>query len=118
MSESVHVARYMCLTKDIGVGGNLFGGVMLAWMDESAAVYAHQQTGAPRMVTLKYEEILFKEPVHVGDIVEFFASQPRRGRTSFSFDLEARVHGKPVFHTRAIFVAVNAAGRPEPLPEA
>lgn len=102
------------MTKDIGVGGNLFGGVMLAWMDEAAGIYAIGQTGM-RMVTLKYTEILFKRPVREGDLVEFYAGNAQRGRTSFRFELEGRVHNEVVFQTHATFVAVDAEGRPTPI---
>ena len=108
------VSAFICMTKDIGTGGNLFGGVMLAWMDEAAAIYASSTTGM-RMVTLKYSEIVFRRPVRVGDLVEFYAGNPRVGRTSFTFDLEGRVRNEVVFHTSAIFVAIDEDGRPMPI---
>lgn len=114
MALDERVSAYICMTKDIGTGGNLFGGVMLAWMDEAAAIYAAGKI-RKRMVTLKYTEILFKRPVRVGDLVEFHAGNDRYGRTSFTFDLEGRVHGHVVFHTTGTFVAVDEEGRPTPL---
>jgi len=109
------VSTYLCMTKDVGVGGNLFGGVIMAWLDEAAAIFAHQYTGCDRMVTLKYTELLFRCPVRVNDIVEIFASNPACGRTSITFDLEGRVRGQVVFHTNATFVAIDPEGRPTPL---
>lgn len=114
MKDWDRVSAYICMTKDIGMGGNLFGGVMLAWMDEAAAIFAFQSTGM-RMVTLKYSEIVFRRPVRVGDLVEFYAGNPRTGRTSFTFDLEGRVRNEVVFHTTGIFVAVDEQGRPIPI---
>lgn len=107
------VSAYICMTKDIGTGGNLFGGVMLAWMDEAAAIYAAGKI-QQRMVTLKYTEIVFRVPVRVGDLVEFHAGNERYGRTSFTFDLEGRVRGNVVFHTTGTFVAVDEQGNPIP----
>ena len=110
------VSTYLCMTKDIGVGGNLFGGTMMAWMDEAAAIYAHKYTGVVRMVTLRYTELLFKEPVRVGDIVGIYADNPSLGRTSVTFDLEGRVDNRVVFQTQATFVAVDEAGKPMAIP--
>jgi acyl-CoA thioesterase YciA len=115
-NRSNRVAAYLCMTKDIGVGGNLFGGTMMAWMDEAAAIFAHQYTGVVRMVTLRYTELLFKEPVRVGDIVDIFADNPRIGRTSITFELEGRVDERVVFQTTATFVAVDGEGKPEAIP--
>jgi len=116
MKEETRVSTNLCMTKDIGVGGVLFGGTMMGWMDEAAAIYAHQSTGVVRMVTLKYTELVFKYPVHVGDIVEFYASAPRLGRTSFTCDLEGRVKGNVVVHTTVTFVAVDSDGAPCEIP--
>lgn len=110
------INAYLCMTKDVGVGGNLFGGVLMAWLDEAAAIYAHQYTGCARMVTLKYTELLFKHPVKVNDIVELFAENPRQGRTSITFELEGSVKGNVVFHTTCTFVAIDEHGAPAPIP--
>ena len=112
MADDAPVSAYLCMTKDIGIGGNLFGGVMLAWMDEAAGIYAHRYTGGQRTVTLKYGEVLFRYPVREGDLVEFYARNPRIGRTSLTFDLEGRVGEHVVFHTQATFVAIDGGGRP------
>lgn len=116
MSERMPVTAHVCMTKDIGVGGNLFGGVMLAWMDEAAALYARQVSGVRRVVTLKYAEILFRHPVRVGDLVQFHGLGPVLGRSSIQFEIEAEVAGQVVFQTTATFVAVDDRGRPTPIP--
>lgn len=115
MKDEVRVSTYLCMTKDIGVGGNLFGGTMMAWMDEAAGIFAHEHTGVVRMVTVKYTELVFKHPVRVGDIVCFYASNPRQGRTSLTFDLEGRVKTNIVVTTTCTFVAVDSGGRPTPI---
>jgi acyl-CoA thioesterase YciA len=116
VESETYIAGNLCMTKDIGVGGNLFGGTLMAWMDTAAAIYAHQYTGVIRMVTLKYTELVFKYPVREGDIVGFYASNPRVGRTSITFDLEGRVQGGVVVHTTVTFVAIDADGRPAVIP--
>ena len=116
MSEYQLVSANLCMTRDIGVGGNLFGGTMMAWIDEAAGIHAHRYTGVLRNVTLKYTELVFKEAVRVGEVVEFYASNPRVGRTSFTFDFEGRVGTRVVIHTTCTFVAVDPEGKPMEIP--
>lgn len=116
MNEYQLVSANLCMTKDIGVGGNLFGGTMMAWIDEAAGIYVHRYTGVRRSVTLKYTELCFKEAVHVGEVVDFYASNPRVGRTSFTFDFEGRVGSRVVIHTTCTFVAVDHEGKPMTIP--
>lgn len=115
MREGSLVSQKICMTKDIGVNGNLFGGNMMAWMDEAAAVFATHYTGERRLVTLKYSEILFRRPVHVGDLVDFRAHNPALGRTSITFDIEGAVKGEVVFRTTCTFVGLDEHGKPKPL---
>ncbi len=103
------------MTKDLGVHNNLFGGNMLAWMDEAAAIYARQMMGIPRVVSMRFGEILFKHPVMLEDIVDFFCDNPRKGNTSLTFDIIAEVRGKTVFNTECTFVSVDANGRKCPV---
>lgn len=116
MSDSIRVSSYLCMTKDIGVGGNLFGGMMMAWMDEAAGIFAHEYTGVVRMVTVRYSELVFRCPVRVGDIVVFYASNARLGRSSITFDLEGRVGPNVVVTTTCTFVAIDTDGKPTPIP--
>ena len=111
-----HVTSHICMTRDLGTGGNLFGGTMMSWMDEAAGIFAHIATGARRMVTLKFTEILFKHPVRERDRVDFYAGDVRRGRTSVTFDMEGRVGDNVVFKTTGTFVCVDKEGRPKVLP--
>lgn len=107
----MRVMSKICMTKDIGVEGNLFGGNMLAWMDEAAAIYARQVTSQPRMVTKSFGEIIFLKPVKVGEIVEFHCGCEEFGKTSVKFDIAAWVNGYTVFSTTAVFVAIDENGK-------
>ena len=72
----------LCMGKDIGIHGNLFGGIMLAWIDEAAASYAAQICHTPNMVTLKVEEVIFKKPVKIGHQIRIYGEVTKMGRTS------------------------------------
>ena len=54
------ISTHICKGQNIGVHGNLFGGVMLSWLDEAGGAYAGQCCDTPRMVTLKMAECILK----------------------------------------------------------
>ena len=84
------VTSKICMTKDVGTNGNLFGGNMLAWMDEAAAIFAQQITGR-NVVSVRFAEIIFKKPVRQDDIIEFYCEKIKQGHTSVTFDIFAVV---------------------------
>ena len=57
------ISTHICKGKNIGVHGNLFGGIMLSWLDEGGAAYACQICDTPRMVTVRMGETKFLKPV-------------------------------------------------------
>ena len=63
------VQKKTCMTKDVGVHGNLFGGNLLSWIDEAAAGFISEMIMFRPVVTLKISEVLFTEPVKVNDVV-------------------------------------------------
>jgi acyl-CoA hydrolase len=106
-----HAGSRICMQKDLGINGNLFGGNFLSWMDEFAAIYARQQTNEKFVVTFKFGEIIFKHPVREGDLVDFFCRTTKIGHSSIAFDICAKVQDKTVFSTDCVFVAVDKDGQ-------
>lgn len=107
----MRIMSKICMTKDIGVEGNLFGGNMLAWMDEAAAIYARTVTGESRMVTKQFGEIVFLRPVKVGDVVVFYCDSEEFGKTSVKFHISVVANDLIVFNTTAVFVAIDEDGK-------
>jgi acyl-CoA thioesterase YciA len=113
--------RVKMMPKDTNEMGTIFGGVILSQIDLAAAVEAGKHT-AHRVVTVAMREVVFHEPVQVGDVVSFFTEVVRLGRSSITIQVtvESRRHRKPseyVIVTKAevIFVAVDDQGKPTPL---
>lgn len=104
------------MANDIGLHGNMFGGVMLAAIDEAAAAFAAQAADNPRMVTLKMDEVLFKKPVKQGHLIKIYGEVIDVGNTSMTLRIEARQHnvhnGKQevVCTTTMIFVRIDEFG--------
>jgi acyl-CoA thioesterase YciA len=84
------VNKKIVMARDIGIHGNLFGGVLMAWLDEAAAAYATEYCCTPNMVTLKVGELFFKKPLKTGQHVRIYAGVQSLGRTSITLELEAR----------------------------
>lgn len=110
------------MTKDIGVHGNLFGGIMMSWIDEAASVMVCQVCHSPNMVTVKVEELIFKKKVRVGFLIKIYGEVIKIGRTSITLRIEARkksvYSGEEVIvlSTNITFVRIDEAGDPTPIP--
>lgn len=111
----------VCMTKDIGVHGNLFGGLMLSWIDEAAVAMANRICKTPNMVTRKMTEILFERPVKVGYTINIYGQAVAMGNTSITLNLEARRYNvytaeeDVVCKTQIVFVRIDEDGRKIPI---
>src|SRR5258708_24161412 len=76
--------RITLLPRDTNSQGNVFGGIILSYIDMAAAIEAHRRTGMPRFVTVAMREVIFHKPVFVGDLVSFYAETVRIGTTSIT----------------------------------
>ena len=84
------ITTKICMASDIGIHGNLFGGFLLAWIDEAAAAYVSLKCETSQIVTLKISELIFKTPVKKGDLINIFGNIVKVGRTSVTLDIEVR----------------------------
>lgn len=116
-----HISTHICKGQNIGVHGNLFGGIMLSWLDEAGGAYAGQCCDTPRMVTLKLSETVFKKPVRPGHLIKIYGKVVKIGKTTITIKLEARRHSvyngtqKPVCETEITYVRVDGDGEAIPL---
>jgi acyl-CoA thioesterase YciA len=112
------ISTKICKTSDIGINNNLFGGTMLAWLDEAGGTMASSVCCTPQMITLKIDEVLFKKPVKVNEHIRIYGQVEKIGRTSISLYLEARRFNfnshkeELVCSTKVIFVRIDPRGEP------
>jgi acyl-CoA thioesterase YciA len=102
------------MPRDTNAHGTIFGGVILSHIDTAGAVEAIRHTGHERFVTVAMREVVFVEPVFVGDIVSFYATTTKVGSTSVTVNIvvEANRFGKKgdavrVTEAEVIYVAVD-----------
>ncbi|WP_179006984.1 acyl-CoA thioesterase [Winogradskyella forsetii] len=76
--------------EDLNPNGTLFGGQLLAWIDEEAALYTIIQFENSKIVTKYISEINFMSSAVQGDIVELGIEVIKFGRSSITLKCEAR----------------------------
>jgi len=113
--------RRVMMPRDTNAVGTIFGGVLLSEIDLAAAIEAHK-THHGRLVTVSMDQVDFKAPVYVGDLVSFFTDTARIGTTSLTAHVsvwaQRRFGGGEVdYVTQAsvTMVAVDEDGRPVPI---
>lgn len=115
--------RVSAVPGDTNAAGDIFGGWIMGLMDMAAGSTAHEHA-AGRVATVAVSDLVFLRPVHVGDLVTCYAEIVKTGRTSITIDVDVWARRtKPIRHERVtqarfVMVAVDAAGRPRPLPQA
>ncbi|MFH8249080.1 acyl-CoA thioesterase [Microbacterium sp. B2969] len=101
--------------EDLNANGTLFGGSLLRWIDEEAAIYAILQLGNARAVTKYMSEIDFVSSARQGDLIELGIRATAFGRTSLTMRAEVRnmiTRDRILTIDRIVFVSLDAEGRP------
>lgn len=117
------VLKKIVMVKDIGVHGNMFGGILMAWIDEAAAAFATEYCHTPNMVTIHFDEFTFKKPLKAGHHIRIYAGVLSLGNTSIQLKIEAYKYNlysaeeTLVCSTKATFVRIDDDGTPTPIGE-
>ncbi len=121
MTERQPATRVMMMPRDTNPAGTIFGGVILSYLDQAGAEGAYRG-GAQRVVTAAMKEVVFHEPVFVGDLVSFYTEVLRRGRTSITIKVGVEASRRwnreeivQVTEAEITYVNVNPEGHPVPL---
>jgi acyl-CoA thioesterase YciA len=122
--EEILAIRVSAMPADTNAHGTIFGGYVLGLIDQAGAIAANR-VGASKVVTVSMNEVVFKAPVHVGDVVSCYARVLELGRTSIKTSVRvvaespnARALGVPpreVTEAAAVYVQIDEHGRPLPL---
>lgn len=120
--ESYAVSTKMVLPNDTNPLGNLFGGQLLAWMDEIAAISAHRHCKRV-VVTASINHVAFKIPIRNSEYVTIEAKVSRAFNSSMEIYIdvfvEDHITGEKKKCNEAIytFVAVDQNGSPIEVPQ-
>ena len=102
--------------------GNVHGGTLLKYLDEVAYACASRYAGS-YVVTLSVDQVTFRQPIHVGELVTFLATVNYTGRTSLEVGIKVvteNIREKLVRHTNSCFftmVAIDENGKTVEVPK-
>ncbi len=114
------VIRTIAMPANTNSNGDIFGGWLVSQMDLGGAIYA-RNIARSRITTAAIDGMAFLHPVYVGDIVSCHATLLKTGRTSMQIEVEVWAQrtkgGELVRVTKGtfVYVAIDDAGRPQPV---
>lgn len=114
--------RTPAIPKDANAAGDIFGGWVMAQMDSACGIRAAERARG-RVVTAAVREMSFAKPVKIGDVLCVYTEITRVGRSSITLRVEAWAQRyltrtlELVTHGEFVMVALDAEGKPTPVPE-
>ena len=122
LPDSQPTLRLMTMPSDLNPNGDVFGGWVMSQVDIAGGVAAMRRARG-RVTTVAVNAFQFKQPISVGDVVSFYSTITKVGRTSITVDVAVyaeRNFFKPITVkvTEAIltYVAIDASGEKREVP--
>lgn len=119
---SHQLSMTVLMTPDMAnFSGNVHGGTILKLLDQAAYACASRYAGR-YVVTLSVDQVMFRQPIHVGELVTFLASVNHTGNSSMEIGIKVvaeNIRSQVVRHANSCFftmVAVDDAGKPTAVP--
>ncbi|GAB4062250.1 acyl-CoA thioesterase [Uliginosibacterium sediminicola] len=119
---SHQLAMTVLMTPDMAnFSGNVHGGAILKLLDQVAYACASRYAGR-YVVTLSVDQVTFRQPIHVGELVTFLASINYTGNTSMEVGIKViteNIQSRVVRHANSCFftmVAVDEQGKATKVP--
>ncbi len=117
------VMKVMPMPADANNNGDVFGGWIMAQVDLAGSVLP-ARISRGRITTVAVNEFIFKQPVSIGDLLSFYATVTRIGRTSVTVHVEviaernpANPHVVKVTEANLTYVAIDMQGKPREIPK-
>ena len=119
LKRHLPAVRVSMFPKDTNATGkNIFGGVILSHMDTGGGIAARRVCSS-NIVTIAFDQVVFKEPVHIGDILTCWAEVIEIGTTSMRVRILIEVERNSKFihvtEGNAVYVAVDENGTKIPV---
>ncbi len=116
------ILRVVPMPADSNPHGDVFGGWIMAQVDIAGGILAGRRANG-RVATVAVTSFVFKEPVFVGDLLSFYGTIVRSGRTSVTVDVSVyternrlKAEVSKVTEATLVYVATDEQRRPRPLP--
>lgn len=112
----------LAMPRDTNANGDIFGGWLVSQMDLAAGIIS-KQVCKGRSVTVAIENVTFIKPVTIGSTVSCYCRVVKQGRTSVHLAVEVWTWHQLTSHDGVkvaegifVFVAIDDAGKPRPIP--
>ncbi|HSI51649.1 MAG TPA: acyl-CoA thioesterase [Ideonella sp.] len=122
-TDQTLVMRVMPMPADANGNGDIFGGWIMAQVDLAGSVLP-ARIAKGRITTVAVNEFIFKQPVSMGDLLSFYATVTRIGRTSVTVRVEVYAERNPsdlqvvkVTQANLTYVAIDLNGQPREIPK-
>ena len=119
---SHQLSMTVLMTPDMAnFSGNVHGGTILKFLDQVAYACASRYAGR-YVVTLSVDQVMFRQPIHVGELVTFLASVNHTGTSSMEVGIKVvaeNIRSQVLRHANSCFftmVAVDDDGKPVAVP--
>ena len=119
---SHQLSMTVLMTPDMAnFSGNVHGGTILKLLDQEAYACASRCAGR-YVVTLSVDQVMFRQPIHVGELVTLLAAVNHTGSSSMEIGIKVvaeNIRSQVVRHANSCFftmVAVDDAGKPAKVP--
>ena len=122
VSQSQVEMSQLMMPQHANIAGTVYGGAILFIADSAAYVCAARHAG-PRCVTVSIDQVDFREPVQIGELVTFKASVNYVGRTSMEIGIRIEAENLATGnkrHTNSCYftmVALDESRKPTPVPK-
>ncbi|EMO15821.1 thioesterase family protein [Leptospira santarosai str. CBC1416] len=110
--------QHIVMSRDLNQHGFLFGGQMLAWIDEGCAMYVMEKIRYSNIVTVSMADVVFKSPGLLGDIIQIFSKIDKVGNSSITIrntsigKSQSRKELKEIIDCKITYVCLDENGRP------
>lgn len=115
------VLRVMPMPADSNANGDIFGGWIMAQVDIAGSILP-ARISRGRVATVAVNQFVFKQPVSIGDLLSFYATVTRVGRTSITVHVEVMAERDPenlhvvrVTEANVTYVAIDREGKSRPI---
>ncbi|TGJ99227.1 acyl-CoA thioesterase [Leptospira semungkisensis] len=112
--------QHIVMSRDLNQHGFLFGGQMLAWIDEGCAMFVMEKIGYSNLVTVSMDDVVFKSPGLLGEIIQIFSKVEKVGKSSITLRCAAIAKSQKKKEVREIidckitYVCLDDSGKPFP----
>ena len=120
---SHQLSMTVLMTPDMAnFSGNVHGGTILKLLDQVAYACASRYAGE-YVVTLSVDQVMFRQPIHVGELVTFLSSVNHTGSSSMEIGIKViaeNIQNRVVRHVNSCFftmVAVDDERKPQSVPQ-